>query len=130
MASPSQCDDFAATVELYSTFVKKLKAENPQLNVSEVSFARGKPGKNYYGKHHSTGISNVTNANVDDRFFEKHDYNALTPDQKNTPMIKRLKRGHVGKSHNGAGNKNGKNNGKTVTIKSLIPFHSGIEHHD
>jgi hypothetical protein len=119
MASPSLRDNFAATVELYSTFIKQLKAENPQLNVSEVSFARGKVGKNSYGKHHSTGISNVSNAAVDDRFFEKNEYNALTPDQKNTLRLNRLKRGHVGKSHTGAGNNNGKNNGKAVTIKSL-----------
>jgi hypothetical protein len=82
MANPSLRDDFAATVELYSTFIKKLKAENPQLNVSEVSFARGTSGKNSDGKHHSTGILNVSNSAVDDRFFEKHEYNALTPDQK------------------------------------------------
>jgi hypothetical protein len=119
MASPSLRDDFAATVELYSTFIKQLKAENPQLKISEVSFAHGKAGKNSYGKRHSTGISNVSNANVDDRFFEKHDYNALTPDQKNTLRLKRFKRGHVGKSHTGAGNKNGKNNGKGATTKSL-----------
>jgi hypothetical protein len=87
--------------------------------VSEVSFARGKAGKNPYGKRQSTGISNVSNANVDDRFFDKSEYNALTPDQKNTLRLKRLKRGHVGKSHTGAGNNNGKGNGKAVTIKSL-----------
>jgi hypothetical protein len=103
MASPSLRDDFAATVELYSTVINQLKAENPQLNVSEVSFARGKAGKNSYGKRHSAGISNVSNAAVDDRFFDKHEYNALTPDQKNTLMLKRPKRGHVGKSHTGAG---------------------------
>jgi hypothetical protein len=45
MSSPSLRDDFEATVELYSNFIKKIKAENPQLNVSEVSFARGKTGK-------------------------------------------------------------------------------------
>jgi hypothetical protein len=56
MASPYLRDNFAATVELYSTFIKQMKAENPQLNVSEVSFARGKAGKNSYGKLHSTGI--------------------------------------------------------------------------
>jgi hypothetical protein len=56
---------------------------------------------------------------VDDRFFEKHEYNALTADQKNTLMLKRLKRGHVGQIHTGAGNNNGKNNGKGATIKSL-----------
>jgi hypothetical protein len=49
MASPSLRDDFAATVELYSAFIKQLKVENLQLNVSEVSFARGKAGKNSYG---------------------------------------------------------------------------------
>jgi hypothetical protein len=59
MASPSLCDDFAATVELYSTLIKHMNAENPQLNVSEVSFARGKAGKNSFGKRNSTGISNV-----------------------------------------------------------------------
>jgi hypothetical protein len=45
MASTSLRDDFASTVKLYSTFIKQMKAENPQLNVSEVSFARGKGGK-------------------------------------------------------------------------------------
>jgi hypothetical protein len=78
MASLSLRNNFAATIDLYSTFIKQMKAENPQLNVSEVSFARGKAGKNSYGKHHSTGISNVSNAAVDERFFEKHEYNALT----------------------------------------------------
>jgi hypothetical protein len=72
MASPSLRDIFSATVELYSAFIKQMKSENPQLNVSEVSFARGKAGKNSDGKRHSTGISNVSNAAVDDRFFEKH----------------------------------------------------------
>jgi hypothetical protein len=46
MASPSLRDDFSATVKLSSTFIKPMKAENPQLNVSEVSFAREKAGKN------------------------------------------------------------------------------------
>jgi hypothetical protein len=76
-------------------------------------------GKNSYGKRHSTGISNVSNAAVDDRFFEKHEYNALTPDKKNTLRLKRLNSGHVGKSHTSTGNNNGKNNGKGATIKSL-----------
>jgi hypothetical protein len=120
MASPSLRDDFAATVELYSTFIKQLKAENPQLNVSEVSFVCGKAGKNSYGKRHSTGISNVSNANVDDRFFEKHEYNALTPDQKNTLRLKRLNSGHVGKSNTGSGNNNGREMGKQL-LSSHLP---------
>jgi hypothetical protein len=37
MASPTLSGDFPATLELYSTFVKQMKAENPQLNVSEVT---------------------------------------------------------------------------------------------
>jgi hypothetical protein len=119
MDSPSLRDNFAATVEIYSNFIKQMKDENPQLNVSEVSFARRKAGKNSFGKCHSTGISNVSNTAVDDRFFEKHEYNALTPDQKNTLRLNRLKRGHVGKSHTGTGNNNGKNSGKGATIKSL-----------
>jgi hypothetical protein len=73
MASPSLHDDFSATVEIYSTFIKQMKAKNLQLNVSEVSFARGKVGKNSFGKRSFTGIPNVSNAAVDDRFFEKHE---------------------------------------------------------
>jgi hypothetical protein len=92
MASPTLRDDFAATVELYSTFIKQMKAENPQLNVSEVSFAQGKGSKNLFGKRGSSGISNVSNAAVDDRFFEKHEYHDLTPEQNNTLRLKRLKR--------------------------------------
>jgi hypothetical protein len=67
------------------------------------------------------------NAAVDDRFFEKHDYNALTPEQKSTLRLKRLKLGHVGNGHGGGGNGNGNgngngkgiNNGKGPTLKSL-----------
>jgi predicted kinase len=77
MASPSLRDDFEATVELYSTFIKQMKAENPQLNVSKISFGRGKAGNNSFGKPNSTGISNVSNAAVDDRFFEKHAMNSI-----------------------------------------------------
>jgi hypothetical protein len=119
MASTSLCDDFASTVELYSTFIKQMKAENPQLNVSEVSFARGKGGKNSFGKLGSGGISNVSNAAVDDRFFDKHEYCALSPDHKNTLRLKRLKHGHVGNGHGENGNGNGKGNGKGPTLKSL-----------
>jgi hypothetical protein len=38
MASPYLRDDFDSTVEFYVTFIKQMKAENPQLNVSEVQF--------------------------------------------------------------------------------------------
>jgi hypothetical protein len=119
MAIPSLCDDFTATAKLYSTFIKQMKAENPQLNLSEVSFARGKAGKNSFGKRNSSGMSNVSNASVDDRFFEKHEYHYLTPDQNNALRLKRLKRGHVEKFHSGNGNGTGKNIGKGRTIKSL-----------
>jgi hypothetical protein len=119
MASPSLREDFASTVELYSTFIKQMRAENTQLNVSEVSFARGRGVKNSFGKRGSSGISNVSNAAVDDRFFEKHEYHALTPEQKNTLCLKRLKRGHVGNGHGGSGYGNGKGNDKGPTLKSL-----------
>jgi hypothetical protein len=46
MDSPSLHDDFSAMVELYTTFIKHMKDENTQLNVSEVSFVCGKAGKN------------------------------------------------------------------------------------
>jgi hypothetical protein len=73
MSSPSLRDNFAAAVELSSTFIKQIKAENTQLNVSEVGFARREADKNLYEKRHSTGISNISNAAVDDRFFENHE---------------------------------------------------------
>jgi hypothetical protein len=109
MASLSLCDDFAATFELYFTFIKQIKDEHPQLNVSAVSFACRKAGKNLFGKRNSTGISNVSNAAVDDRFFDKHEYYAVATGQKNTLRIKRLKRVHVenGRTGNGNGNGNG-----------------------
>jgi hypothetical protein len=114
MASQYLCDNFASNVELYSTFAKQMKAENIQLNISEVSFAHGKGGKNLFGKRGSSGISNVSNAAVDDRFFEKHEYHAKT-----TLHLKWLKRGHVGNGHGGSGNGSGKVNGKGPTLKSL-----------
>jgi hypothetical protein len=118
IASPTLCDEFDATVEFYSTLIKQMKVENPQLNVSEVSFARGKGGKNLFGKRGSSRISNVSNDAVDDHFFEKHEYHALTPEQKNTMRLKRLKLGHVVNGHGGGDNGNGKGNGKGPTLKS------------
>jgi hypothetical protein len=119
MASLSIRDDFAAKVELYSTFIKQMKAGNPQLNVSEVSFAHRKAVKNSFGKRNYSVISNVSNAEVDDRFFEKHGYNALTPEQNNMLRLKRLKRGHDGKDHGGNGHGTGRSSGKGAMMKSL-----------
>jgi hypothetical protein len=119
MASPSLRDDFASTFELYSTFIKQMKAENLQLNVSEVSFACGKADENSFGKRKSSGISKVSNAAVDDRFFEKHEYHALIPDQKTKLHLKRLKRDHFGNVHGVNGNGTGKSNRKGATINSL-----------
>jgi hypothetical protein len=34
MASPTLCDFFTVTVELYLTFINQTKAEYPQMNVS------------------------------------------------------------------------------------------------
>jgi hypothetical protein len=96
-----------------------MKAENTQLNVSEVSFARRKAGKNSFGKHNYSGISNVSKSAVDGRLFEKHECHALTPDQKTTMRIKRLTRGPVGKGHGGNVNGTGRSNGKGPTVKSL-----------
>jgi hypothetical protein len=96
-----------------------MKAKNTQLNVSEVSFSHRKAGKNSFGKRSSSGISNVSNAAVDDRFFEKHAYHALTPEKNNTLCLKLLKRGHVVNDHVWNGNGTGKRNGKGPTIKSL-----------
>jgi hypothetical protein len=67
------------------------------LNVSEVSFANGKAGKNSFGKRNSSVMSNVSNSAVDDRFFDKHEYHDITPDQNNMLRLKRLKNDHVGK---------------------------------
>jgi hypothetical protein len=80
MSSPTLLYDFAATEELQSTLIKQMKAENPQLNISEVRFSRGtkRGGKNSNGKRGSSGISKVSNAAVDDLLFEKHEYHTLT----------------------------------------------------
>jgi hypothetical protein len=44
MASPMLRDDFEGTVELYSIFIKQMKAENPDINVLEVNYSKGKQG--------------------------------------------------------------------------------------
>jgi hypothetical protein len=122
MASPSLRDDFSSTVELYSNFIKKMKAENTQLNVSGVSFARGRGGKNFFGKQSSSGISNISNAAVDEKFFERHAYHALTSEQKNTLCLKQLKHRHFGNGHGGNGNGTGKRNRNGPTIVMATKF--------
>jgi hypothetical protein len=124
MVSPNLCDDFTATVQLYANFIKQMQAEKSQLNVSEVSFAHWTKGEgnNSYGKRCSSGISYVSNATVYDRFFEKHEYHALTSEQNNTLCIKRPNRGHAGNGQGCGGNNNGKGGGKVpqaVNLKSM-----------
>jgi hypothetical protein len=105
MASPTLCDDFPATVVLYSTLIKKMKAENTQLIVSEFSYAQRSGGGKGGGKRSSSGMLNNSNSDVADRFFDKDEYHTLTPEQKSNLRLKRLKRGHVG---NGQSSRDGK----------------------
>jgi hypothetical protein len=99
-----------------------MKAENPQMNVSEVTYARKSGGGNGGkggGKRGSSGMSSNSNGDVADRFFDKHEYHTLTPEQKNNLRLKRLKRGQVG---NGQSSRDGKSHPKgsqSSTIKQL-----------
>jgi hypothetical protein len=68
-----------------------MKSENPQLNVSEVTYARKSGGDKGGGKRGSSGISNNSNGDFSDRFLDKHEYHTLTPEQKNNLRLKRLK---------------------------------------
>jgi hypothetical protein len=102
MAYPSLRQYFSGTAELYSTFIKQMKAENPQMNVSEVNYSKNRQGggRNYSGKRGSSGTSNSNqgssmNVDGDDFFYEKHEYLDLSSDQKNTLHLKCVKRGHV-----------------------------------
>jgi hypothetical protein len=85
MAIPTLCYDFPATVELYSSLIKQMKVDNPQLIVSEVSYARKSGGGREGGKRSSSKISNNSNGDVADRFLDKHEYHNLTPEQKKQP---------------------------------------------
>jgi hypothetical protein len=63
-----------------------MKAENPQLNVSDVSYPRKSGGGKVRGKRSSSRISNNSNGDVADRLFDKHEYHSLTPEQKKTSV--------------------------------------------
>jgi hypothetical protein len=119
MASPTLRDDLPATVELYSTFIKQMKAENPQLNISEVTYARQSGGGKGGGKRGSSGISNNSNGDVADRLFEKHEYHTLTPEQKNNLHLKRFKQGHVGTGKNSRDGKSHAKCSQSSNIKQI-----------
>jgi hypothetical protein len=128
MASPTLRDDFPATVKLYSAFIKQMKSENPQLNVSEVTYARRSGGGKGGGKRGSSGISNNSNGDVADRFFDKHEYHTMTPEQKNNLRLKRLKRGHVGNGQNSRDGKSHPKGSQSSTIKqSALHFCAEIQ---
>jgi hypothetical protein len=64
-------------------------------------------------------MSNNSNSDVADRFFNTREYHTLTPEQKNNLRLKRLKRGHVG---NGLSSRDGKSHEKgsqSSTIKEM-----------
>jgi hypothetical protein len=50
MASPTLRNDFPEKSELYSILIKQMKAYNPQLNVSEVTYTRKSGGGKGGGK--------------------------------------------------------------------------------
>jgi hypothetical protein len=72
MDSSTLHGNFVFTVELHSAFIKQTKADNPQMNVSEVNYSSNKQGggNNASNKLGSSGISNYTNADIADRFNE------------------------------------------------------------
>jgi hypothetical protein len=84
-----------------------------------LALLAGKGARTRLAKRGSIGISNVPNAAVGDRFFDKHEYHDCTPEQNNTLCLKRLKRRHVGNGHGGNNNGTGKGDGKGPTLKSL-----------
>jgi hypothetical protein len=64
-------------------------------------------------------MSNNSNSDVADRFFDKHEYHTLTPEQENNLCLKILKQVHVG---NGQSSRDGKSHAKgsqSSTIKQL-----------
>jgi hypothetical protein len=119
MASPTLRDDFPETVELYSTFIKQMKAENPQLNVSDLTYAIKSGGGKWFGKRGSSGVSNNSNADIADLFFDKHEYHTLTPEQKHNLRLKRLKRGNVGTGQNSRDGKSHAKGSQSSTIKQM-----------
>jgi hypothetical protein len=71
IASPTLANNFAATVELHSTFIKQIKADYPHVNLSEVNYSSNKQhgGNNSSDKRGSSGISNASNDDVADHFL-------------------------------------------------------------
>jgi hypothetical protein len=106
MTNPEMHDNFEAMVELYSTFIKQTKVDNPQINVSEVNYSKNKEGgNNSSGKLGSSGISNTE---VDNRLYDKYKYHALSSEQNNTLRLKSVKGVHVGKTQGSVGKVGGK----------------------
>jgi hypothetical protein len=68
-----------------------MKADNLQLNVSEVSYARKSGGGKGGEKRSSSGISNNSNGDVADRLFDKHEYHTMNPEQKKQPPSETIK---------------------------------------
>jgi hypothetical protein len=89
------------------------------LNVSQVTYARKSGGVQGGGKRGSSGISNNSNGDVADRFFYKHEYHTMTPEQKNILRLKRLKRGHVVTGQNSRDGKIHAKGSQSSTIKKM-----------
>jgi hypothetical protein len=98
--------DFDSCVTLYQNYIRqtsKSKSNAAPVNISEL-----KTGKR---KHDA----------VEDRYYTKEEYTALTPDQKRDLASKRLKRGHKSGAKDGKVNKGTKGKeGKAEKNKELI----------
>jgi hypothetical protein len=114
MAIQTLCENFTAMMELQLTFTKQMKADNTHMNVSEVNYS-----KTWQGDRHSPtkrGSSGISDGDMADRFYEKHEYYTLISEQKNNNLcLKRIKHGNVGNSQGGGGHR-----GKGGVVRSAM----------
>ena len=110
MSDATLCNDFDACVTLSRDFIKQTAKSNmtPTLGISELKTSAG-------------GTKRKSAAGVEDGYYTKLKYNALSADQKKDLAAKRLKRVHKPGAKDSKTSKGTKSKGKTNAdvIKNL-----------
>ena len=108
MSDATLRNDFDACVMLYQDFIKQTAKSKTTVGISEL-------------KTNAGGTTRKSAAGVEDRYYTKAEYDALSADQKKDLAAKRLKRGHKPGAKDSKTSKGTKSKGNTNAdvIKNL-----------
>jgi hypothetical protein len=103
-------------VNLYTDFINSAKAANRNFNVSEVWITERRGGQKRSAERL---VEDEPGYDVDNRFYDRTEYNTMYDGQQNILQLKRVKRGHVGRGGSSNNHNGGESKKSNIVIKYM-----------